>query len=96
MALLEIAGPEDGKLSAYVKKSVCLSEASFTDFSKLGNFPRLLEDRPRLFAPFVAMTKGGIGYLPKVKSWPRSSIADFICRLRGYNNEYKNGSVLLS
>ncbi len=37
-ALLEIAGPEDGKLSAYVKKSVCLSDSEFTDFSKLTIF----------------------------------------------------------
>ena len=33
-ALLEIAGPKDGKSLAYVKKFGCLSAASFTNFSK--------------------------------------------------------------
>jgi hypothetical protein len=43
---------------AYVKKSICLSAASLMDFSKLAVFQVYLEDRPSLFGPFVAMTKG--------------------------------------
>ena len=41
-----------------VKKSACLSEASFADFSKAAFFQVCRKNRPRLFGPFVAMTKG--------------------------------------
>jgi len=37
-ALLEKDGPQDGKPPAYVKKSICLSEASLMDFSKVAVF----------------------------------------------------------
>jgi hypothetical protein len=37
-ALLEKVGPQDGKLPAYVKKSICLSIASLMDFSKSAVF----------------------------------------------------------
>jgi len=37
-ALLEKAGPQDGKLPAYVKKSICLSAVSLMDFSKSAVF----------------------------------------------------------
>jgi len=42
---LKKGAPQDGKRSAYVKKSICLSEASFMDFSKLTAFQAFLQDQ---------------------------------------------------
>ena len=41
-----------------LRNPFCLSAASFTDFSKLTFFQGFWKIRPRLFDPFVAMTKG--------------------------------------
>jgi hypothetical protein len=58
LALLEIAGPQDGKAPAYVKKFVLFEQSEFTNFSKLAVYQGYWKIRPRPFAPFVAMTKG--------------------------------------
>jgi hypothetical protein len=58
LALLEIAGPQDGKSSVYVKKFVLFEQSEFTNFSKLTISQGYWKIRPSLFGPFVAMTKG--------------------------------------
>ncbi|WP_312202673.1 hypothetical protein, partial [Anaerospora hongkongensis] len=56
-ALLEKCGPQDGKCSAYVKKFVCLSAASFTNFSKLSISQVFWKIGLEFLVTFVSMTK---------------------------------------
>ena len=49
--------PQDEKLPASVKKSVCLSEASLRILGSR-QFFKYFGGRPSLLGPFVAMTKG--------------------------------------
>ena len=56
LALPEKVVPQDEEMTAYVKKSRCLSAASLGILvSCLSS--RLLQDRPRFLVTFVAMTK---------------------------------------
>jgi len=58
-ALLEIAGPQDGKVAAYVKKFVLSERSEFTNFSKLPLCQGYWKTGLAFLPTFVAMTKVG-------------------------------------
>ena len=68
---LEAYAPKDEKALPCVKKSACLSEASFADFSKVAFFQVCWKNRPRIFGYFCFNDKSNKSFSSSLHSCPQ-------------------------